>query len=408
MTASRKSIALALAGEHFGGAEKFISHAALFLAERGHGVALLAAQPSVVERALGTVPAKIALEQIRLDRFDEDHDKFNAAREWCRANRPDAVLFAQTCTMPFREAVLGARAAGVPNVVLSLHYIAHPVDLHGAALPLAYGNYWPERPYWKRWLYRGLHVLGVRRDKSNYWPWKLCKAAHRTIVTCQSSVEWLTSQLDCPREKIRVIGRGVDPEAMDFNPERRADWRRKNGFTDEPVVASTGRLCAEKGYRYLVEAMTLLGDTEPGIHLVIAGEGPEREMLAQIASNAGMGERLHLPGWTAEVHDLLCGCDIFVCSSIYESFSNSTVEAMACRRPCVGTRVGALPDFLGDSGIIVPTGDARALAEAIGRYARSEELRERMGRAARKVVEEKLNEQMVFSALEEVLTGNPQ
>lgn len=130
------------------------------------------------------------------------------------------------------------------------------------------------------------------------------------------------------------------------------------------LVAASGRLHRNKAFDVLIRAMVRL----PGVHLVIAGDGPERAALTALARSEHLMDRVHLPGWIADTAGLLAGCDVFVCPSRHEPLGNVVLEAWSAARPVVaaasdGPRGLILP---GETGLLVPLEDAEALALSLG------------------------------------------
>jgi glycosyltransferase involved in cell wall biosynthesis len=105
--------------------------------------------------------------------------------------------------------------------------------------------------------------------------------------------------------------------------------------------------------------------------LVMAGTGVDvgNTTLVDAIANAGLRDRVHLLGERSDVASVLSGLDIYVsASNRLEGFSNAVGEAMSCGLPCVVTAVGDSALIVGDTGIVVPPGDASALASAMARW----------------------------------------
>jgi glycosyltransferase involved in cell wall biosynthesis len=131
------------------------------------------------------------------------------------------------------------------------------------------------------------------------------------------------------------------------------------------LLLGLGRLHRNKAFDVLIRAMPHL----PGVHAVIAGEGPERQALEALARAEGVADRVRLPGWRTDVGSLLAAADIFVCSSRQEPLGNMVIEAWSARRPVIAAAIGGPAELIeaGRSGWLVPSDDAAALAEAVAR-----------------------------------------
>ncbi len=148
-----------------------------------------------------------------------------------------------------------------------------------------------------------------------------------------------------------------------------------------PVVLALGRLHRNKGFDVLVRAMRGL----PGVHVVIAGEGPERAALERLALGEGVAERVHLPGWTQDGAGLLAACDVLVCPSRQEPLGNVVLEAFSAARPVVAAAAAGPAELIEDgrTGRLVAVEDDVALAGAIGAVLGDQALASRLAAAGR-------------------------
>jgi glycosyltransferase involved in cell wall biosynthesis len=158
------------------------------------------------------------------------------------------------------------------------------------------------------------------------------------------------------------------------------------------TIAYVGRLVPQKGLDTLIEAIRLLGLP---VRLLMIGDGPiQRELEAQ-ASRAGIHEQIsfvgrvapeQLPGWLAQADVLVLPSRT---TAVWkEQFGRVLTEAMACKVPVVGSDSGAVPEVIGDGGLIFPEGDATALADCLRRLAESPALRlELAGRGYARVMQ---------------------
>jgi glycosyltransferase involved in cell wall biosynthesis len=192
----------------------------------------------------------------------------------------------------------------------------------------------------------------------------------------------------CPSGFLREIalGWGLDPARVGVVPNASPQPQRPLPAApplDRPALAFAGRLTAAKSLDVLLEAVARVD----GVSLVIAGDGEERESVAVRAGELGLDGRVRLLGALPreEVLALLGAADAVVLSSAWENFPHVLVEALAVGTPVIATRVGGVPEIVEDgvSGLLVPPGDADALAGAVRRYLGDEVLRERLREGAR-------------------------
>jgi glycosyltransferase involved in cell wall biosynthesis len=134
-----------------------------------------------------------------------------------------------------------------------------------------------------------------------------------------------------------------------------------------PVIGALSRLAPIKGLRHLVAAMPEILARSPQAHLVIGGDGDERAELEAQAARLGLSSRVHFLGFVVDPASVIAALDVFVLPSINEAQGRVLVRAMALGKPIVATRVGGVPEILGNgtAGVLVPPADTRALAAAI-------------------------------------------
>jgi glycosyltransferase involved in cell wall biosynthesis len=183
-----------------------------------------------------------------------------------------------------------------------------------------------------------------------------------------------------PAARARYLPIGIEPPP----PRTGRDLRAELGIpAGAPVIGTVCALRPQKRLDVLLDAAVLLAREFPDLHVVIAGAGPERELLL-----AREVENVHLLGFwpPADVPDLLAALDVAVNSSDFEGSPLGIMEFMAQGRPVVATSVGGTPDLIDDGvhGLLVRRRDPGALAAAVARLLRDPELRERLGEAGRK------------------------
>ncbi len=135
------------------------------------------------------------------------------------------------------------------------------------------------------------------------------------------------------------------------------------------IVLSTGRLAAQKGFQFLIDAAKSVVERNKNVHFVIAGKGKLETVLKKQVEEAGLQGNVHLIGFHANVSSLLKVTDLFVLPSLYEGMPNSLMEALAHGVPAVSTNVNGVAELMKDKehGFIVPSGNVKALEEAINK-----------------------------------------
>lgn len=180
-------------------------------------------------------------------------------------------------------------------------------------------------------------------------------------------------------------------------------------------VISVGRLVPKKGLHVLIEACALLRDRDVELHCHIIGDGPLRESLLHTIASRGLHDRITVRGTLRqhEVREALAASELFVLPCVVEDDGNRDVlpnalkEAMAMELPVVTSDISGIEELVTDGvdGLLVPPGDAVALADRIARLLGDGALRERLGRAARAVILRDFDCASETNKLIEVLQG---
>jgi glycosyltransferase involved in cell wall biosynthesis len=171
----------------------------------------------------------------------------------------------------------------------------------------------------------------------------------------------------------------------------------------EPIIGSVGRLSEQKGYDQLVRALATL----PAAKLVLVGDGPQREALEGQAAKLGVGDRLHITGWTEQPRLHLPRFDVFALPSHYEGMPLGILEAMHAGLPVVATDVGSVADAVADgtTGYVVPAGDSEGLRDRLAGLLADAALRRRMGEQGRLRARSEFTAEVMARRYEELYRG---
>ncbi len=190
---------------------------------------------------------------------------------------------------------------------------------------------------------------------------------------------------------IEISYSGVDLGKIE-KEARLFSTREKLGIPpDALVIGSVANLAPVKGYRYLVEAFSMVARDSFLFCLIVGADdhGMQKDLAAQAAA-AGVAEQIRFVGFQENVYPLIAAMDIFILASLHEGFGIVLLEAMGLGKPVIATNVQGPSEIVlpGETGLLVPPADAEALAKAVASLARNAPLREAMGKAGRQRVRE--------------------
>jgi glycosyltransferase involved in cell wall biosynthesis len=177
--------------------------------------------------------------------------------------------------------------------------------------------------------------------------------------------------------------------ASPVRPSAREARRAELGVSpDEPLLGTVGRLTAQKGYGILLEAMSLVLPQVPAARLVIVGDGELVHDLRDRAVELGLEQAVRFTGPRQDVEELLSAMDVFVSSSLWEGLPTVILESMAAGVPVVATDVSGSRELVrdGSTGLLVPPGNAGALAEGIVQLLQDRKQGEELAMRARQEV----------------------
>ena len=183
-----------------------------------------------------------------------------------------------------------------------------------------------------------------------------------------------------------LIPNGVPTDEYAPDPDTRAQWRQAHGIEPHATVLThVGRFAPPKNHALLIEAFAQVRSDAP-LYLLLVGGGELQDAVRAQVAGLGLESRVRFLGIRADVADILRASDVFVLSSRWEGNPLSVMEAMAAGLPVVSTGVGGVPELVreGETGLLVPSEDAGALAQAMQALVDDPVRRQAMGEAARR------------------------
>jgi glycosyltransferase involved in cell wall biosynthesis len=331
-----------------GGAERVVASLVRGSTERGHDVAVAAA-PGAVADELGLRPFPLPMLERRPWRVPLGAWRvLRAIRDF----RPD-VVHAQNPAMALLVALATVRGTR-PRALVSVHGV--PESDYGATA-------------------------------------RLLRATGLPVVACGPGVE--SGLADAGFASVETILNAVPPPPQ---PRNRVELERELGIpAGGKLVVAVGRLVPVKNHALAIDAIADV----PGAGLAIVGEGPLHQQLARQADALGLADRVVLAGLRADARAIMGAADAVVVSSVGEGLPLVALEALAARTPVVATSVRGIRELLTDDrdSLLVPAGDANALAAALRRVLEDDALAARLAQAGAELVAPYTETRMVESYL---------
>jgi glycosyltransferase involved in cell wall biosynthesis len=391
---------------HCGGQGVYVRHLSRELAALGHHVTVFSGQPyPELDEVAG--PGSLALRRLpSLDLYrDDDPFRTPSLREFRDATDLLEVAtmwtagFPEPLTFSLRAArellrrrgefdvvhdnqslgygLLRLGRAGVPLVATVHHPITvdrgHELD---AAPTLA------RRMSLRRW-------YGFTRMQA-----RVARRIPTLLTVSENSAEDIAGEFGVRRGSVRVIPVGVETDVFRPPVLPRVPGR---------IVAVSSSDSPMKGVRVLLEAVAKL-QTERDVELVVVGRPRADGPVARAVDELGIQDAVRFVTDLSDpaLAELFGSADVAVVPSLYEGFSIPAVEAMACGTPLVASRGGALPEVVGDCGVLVEPGNPSDLAGALGLLLDDEPRRRALGAAGRRRVEERFTWRATAAATAEV------
>lgn len=346
----RVTLLIAESGRAVSGSERVVWELATRLPKRFAVHVWLSPDPGVDELAAALEARGVAVH--RVPEIESRWDWKGMAATWrrLRALRPDVLHLHHVRPAADRHLSALAGFAGVPHVVVTEHAVVGP------------------------------HTASQRALKRR----ELDQASAVTAV-CGAIADALVAEYGIDRALVRIVGNGADPPDPRAEAAAAREIRQALGARpDRPLFVCAARLEPEKGHAVLLDALAALRGGGADFVAALAGSGSLRESLEARAGALGLEADVRFLGTLDELGPLLAAADAVVLPSHREGLPLTLLEAMVRARAVVASAVGGVPEVIEDgvSGLLVPPGQAAALAEALGRVGRDPLGAESLGAAA--------------------------
>ncbi len=365
-----------------GGQGVYLRYLSKALVELGHSVDVISGQPypqldprvrlipmpglNLYETGLGSLRPRHLLSRANVYEwvskltggFGEPQAFGMRVLEYLRVHRADYDIVHDNQSLSY--AMLRLQERGMPLVSTIHHPITSDLRLVLAA----------ERAWWRRLLVRRWYAfLGMQQ--------RVARGLRHVVTVSECSRQDVARDFGLAAERLELVYNGIDTEV--FSP--------LSGAVRKPlqIMATASADQPLKGLAVLLRAFAALLPRHPGLRLLVIGRPREGGDTARLLETLELGAHVDfLTGIpTAELVRHYSESTLVVVPSLYEGFGLPAGEAMACAAAVVSSDGGALPEVVGDAGVMVPAGDAVAMERAIESLLADPARREALGRAAR-------------------------
>lgn len=215
-----------------------------------------------------------------------------------------------------------------------------------------------------------VHLFGQLRGLQPLLRFVLRHAAG--IITVSQDLKERVLQLGAPADKVHVIGNGVD--VSDFYPTDQLAARQRLDLPHQKtLLLSVAKLAEVKGIHHLIEAVALLRQQRPDLLLIIVSNTSDAAYAGRLQAQVAQSQLTEMvrfvgPQPHAALRDWYNACDLFCLGSLREGWPNVLLEALACGKPVVASRVGGVPEVIcsSDYGLLVDPPSGSGFAAALG------------------------------------------
>ena len=225
----------------------------------------------------------------------------------------------------------------------------------------------------------------------------------RVISITDFTRRYLIDNYKIPSEKVELIYQGTEVDRFTSSENNKAEAFRRYSLysTASPVLGSVGSFEERKGQSILLEAIAkLAAGSIPNIHLMLVGDGPDEEMLKTKVKTLNIEKNVTFFPFTNEPNYVFEKIDILTLPSLYkEGLPNVLLEAMSMGLPVIASKLAGVPEvvFDGKTGYMTSPGDQNELIDAIVKLSSDKDAYLKIGKNARKLMEEKFDKRVQFN-----------
>ena len=250
-------------------------------------------------------------------------------------------------------------------------------------------------------IFSHIHSTYLDFSKKQVFIEKFLSRWSEKIICCSKAVSDFAAEfLGISPEKIKVIYNGVEP--IGESSGKKAEFGISE---DAPVVGCIASLFPHKGHKFLLEAVKEVLRWNPKVKFILVGDGPLKNELEEFAREKGIEKNVIFTGVRKDVSDILSAMDVVVLpSSGREGLGIALIEAMAMKKPVIGTVIGGIPEVIehGKNGLLVPPANPAALAAAIVSVLADKAKAKKMGEDGFEIFSRKFTARKMVSEIEKL------
>lgn len=237
----------------------------------------------------------------------------------------------------------------------------------------------------------GFDVSFLRKRIYRFFDYLSENYVNRFIVVSDVLKHMLINNRGLPPDKVTRIFNGIEIDNYSPDVDGRARNKIREGFKISKgtiLIGAVGRLVWQKGFEYLIQAIPGIQNEFSNIKVLIVGDGPLNNKLKAQSLKLNVQNHLIFTGFRNDIKEVLSAIDILVIPSLLEGFPMITLEAMAMAKPLIATEIDGIKEQIidGDSGILIPPCNPKAIAGAVIKLTHDKELAVKMGKKARRKV----------------------
>lgn len=234
---------------------------------------------------------------------------------------------------------------------------------------------------WKKWHHKLIDRILLQYTK-------------KIIANSHSVRDFYQKTEKIPDEKIKVVYNGIEFEKIekvkvDFGKKK----RELNLENAKWIVGTGGRFTLQKGFTYLLKAIPDVIKKFPECHFILIGDGFLMNEFKNLVKKSGIEKNVIFTGYRKDILEIFSICDLIVVPSLFEGMPNIVLEAMAIRKPVVGSYIPEIKEIMkdGENGFLVPVKTPDVISEKIIVLLQNTELRKKMGESGYETIKEKFN-----------------